>query len=1025
MVDALMSFRTDPPESREESLTRQFYDWEKRGRGWRVYPYPVELEPSFRPILLLDPGVDASGDDARLPTLLSRLFSRSSDLAAEESEPKRSNEYYRQLMAELDEPVICDNYDEPYKELHISLPRDIRVAMPLARQLLLSLGHCRHPIGFEVIGLRDGIDVQFAASDADFPVLRQQVAAYFPEFSLRGSYDRLSNCWKTNGICETVVDFGLSNEFMLPLSAVRSFEIDPLIAVAGALSEIYEDEIGVVQILFQKTRNDWATEIMDSVRFFDGTPFFSNAPEMIPMAKQKIADQLFSAVIRVAAKSDSYDRSLDILGGVSAAFSQLANPGGNELIPLSNDGYPDECHEGALLRRSTFRSGMILNSAELVSFVHPPSAAVRSEKLVRESGRTKAAPLIATGNSLIVGYNDHAQNVIPVSLSDDQRTRHMHLIGSSGSGKSTLLLSLIKQDLESGHGVCVIDPHGDLIDSAIGNVPDHRVDDVVVFDPSDSDHPVGFNILHAKTAQEKTILASDLVATFRRMSTSWGDVMDSVLANAILAFLESSRGGTLFDLKRFLVEKDFREGFLSTISDETVRYFWKEEFPLIAGKPQSSILIRLDAFLRQRVIRNIVCQRENKIDVRSIMDDRKILLVKLSQGLIGEENAYLLGTMLVSRLYQSALGRQDTRERPHFWLYLDEFQHFITPSMERILSGTRKYNLGLILAHQEFRQMQSRSQEVASSVLSNCYTRICFRLGDADSEKFANGFSFFDAKALQNLGVGEAIARIERADFDFNLKVNPMETDSSVTNDRARVVVAVSRAKYSTTLKDVEAQFPSLYERRPEAGKAFPAESTTCVPKNKSAQPLATKPIAENAENNESFREHRYLQNLVKRIGEDHGYRAEIEEQVFGGIGRIDVTLENDHARIACEIALSNSVVYETLNIQKCLAAGFDRIVVLSTDSKHVSRIKERAGVALNESQLTRVDFLQFENFHLFLDALSIANDAVVEKSPKVKGYGVTTSFADSSPAEAETKRNILHDIFSRAWKRTQKDKGE
>src|SRR5436190_4291680 len=156
------------------------------------------------------------------------------------------------------------------------------------------------------------------------------------------------------------------------------------------------------------------------------------------------------------------------------------------------------------------------------------------------------------------------------------------------------------------------------------------------------------------------------------------------------------------------------------------------------------------------------------------MDGKKILFIKLPQGLIGEENAFLLGTLLVSRLYQAALSRQDTLDRPYFWLYLDEFQNFITPSMEGILSGSRKYNLGLTLSHQEFRQLQSRNQEVASSVISNCYTRICFRLGDSDAEKFAGGFSFFDAKALQNLGIGEAVGRIERAEHDFNLTISPL-----------------------------------------------------------------------------------------------------------------------------------------------------------------------------------------------------------------------------------------------------------
>jgi hypothetical protein len=209
---------------------------------------------------------------------------------------------------------------------------------------------------------------------------------------------------------------------------------------------------------------------------------------------------------------------------------------------------------------------------------------------------------------------------------------------------------MIEQDLKTNQGLCVIDPHGDLIDSVIAHVPENRLKDVILFDPSDAEFPIGFNILQAGSELEKTLLSSDLIATFRRMSTSWGDVMDSVLANAILAFVESSRGGTLFDLKRFLIEKDFRLEFLKTVEDDTVRYFWLNEFPLIAGKPQSSILIRLDAFLRQKLVRNIVCQKENKINWREVMDNRKVLLIKLSQGAIGEENAFLLGTMLVSKL---------------------------------------------------------------------------------------------------------------------------------------------------------------------------------------------------------------------------------------------------------------------------------------------------------------------------------------------------------------------------------------
>lgn len=295
-------------------------------------------------------------------------------------------------------------------------------------------------------------------------------------------------------------------------------------------------------------------------------------------------------------------------------------------------------------------------------------------------------------------------------------------------------------------------------------------------------------------------------------ATSWGDVMDATLANAVLAILESDCGGTLLDLKRFLVEKSFREEFLHSVNDDEVRYFWTNEFPLVAGKPQASILIRLDQFLRQRIIRHIVCQKDNKLDFRSIMDDRKVLLVKLSHGMIGVENAHLLGTLIVTKLHQIALSRQDTTTRPFFAIYLDEFHNFVGPSIEPILSGIRKYNIGLSLSHQGFRQVQSQSQEVAASVIANCYTRICFRLGDADADRFASGFSHFDAADLQNLGIGEAIARVERADNDFNLKTSDpgkmddarLEAKRSKILNRARAIRDLSECGRRGSLADAK-----------------------------------------------------------------------------------------------------------------------------------------------------------------------------------------------------------------------------
>lgn len=300
----------------------------------------------------------------------------------------------------------------------------------------------------------------------------------------------------------------------------------------------------------------------------------------------------------------------------------------------------------------------------------------------------------------------------------------------------------------------------------------------------------------------------DLVAVFRRLSTSWGDQITTVLANAVLAFLESNEGGTLADLRRFLVEKSFRQKFLKTVTDPEVVYYWQKEFPLLTGKPQGPILTRLDSFLRPKLIRHMVCQKENRLNFADIMDRGKIFLAKLAQGAIGEENSYLLGSFLVSKFQQLALARQEQEaaSRRPFFLYVDEFHNFICPSIAPLLTGARKYRLGLVLAHQELRQLEKRDPEVASAVLTNPYTRVCFRVGDADARKLAEGFSHFEATDLMNLSTGEALCRVERTEWDFDFRTHPApEVEEFDAATCRRRVIENSRRRYATPRGQVEA----------------------------------------------------------------------------------------------------------------------------------------------------------------------------------------------------------------------------
>ena len=483
------------------------------------------------------------------------------------------------------------------------------------------------------------------------------------------------------------------------------------------MSELRPGELALFQVLFQPVKYPWPESIRRCVHGNNGRPLFVNRPELVDAAENKIKRSLYAAVVRIAVKTADEERTLQMACDLAGALNVFAHPQGNELIPLSNEEYNFEDHIEDVLLRQTHRTGMLLTSDELIGFVHLPGSAVRSPVLERDAGKSKAAPhIVRLNEGLLIGINEHLGESVPVRLSPDHRVRHMHVIGASGTGKSTLLFNLIRQDIENGQGVAVLDPHGDLIKRIMGIIPESRIDDVVLVDPSDDEYSVGFNILSAHSKTEKILLASDLVSVFQRWSTSWGDQMNSVLQNAISAFLESSRPGTIVDLLRFLVEPAFRNEFLTSVQDSAIVDYWRRSFPHLSGnKSIGSVLTRLDALLAQKPIRHMVSQQENRLDFAHIMDKGQILLARLPEGEIGRENSHLLGTLLVAKFQQIAMSRQaqDMAARRDFWLYIDEFANFITPSMAEILSSVRKYRIGLTLAHHNLHQLQ---QNAGSSV---------------------------------------------------------------------------------------------------------------------------------------------------------------------------------------------------------------------------------------------------------------------------------------------------------------------
>ena len=695
---------------------------------------------------------------------------------------------------------------------------------------------------------------------------------------------------------------------------------------------------------------------------------------------------------------------------------------------------------------------MLLNRDELLSLVHLPSPAVRSAKLVREKGTSKVAPDTVRREGVLLAHNVHAGETIDVQLSWEQRVRHLHVIGASGTGKSTLLFNLIRQDIKNGEGLAVLDPHGDLIEQILGIIPAERIKDVVLLDPSDEEYPIGFNILSAHSELEKRLLASDLASVFKRLSSSWGDQMHSVLTNAILAFLESSQGGTLADLRRFLIDTAFRERFLQSVSDPEVDYYWRRSFPQLGGnKSLGPLMTRLETFLGPKAIRYMVSQRENRLDFGNIMDGGKIFLAKLAQGLVGRENSYLLGSLLMSKFQEQAMSRQTQgiSERRPFWLYVDEFPHFISPSIAEILTGARKYNLGLTLAHQELRQLQ-QDPDVAGAVLSNAGTRIVFRVGDADAKVLAEGFSSFNADALRSLGTGEAICRVERSDHDFNLSVPlPEEKPDSIRAATTREqVIASSRAKYATLRAEVQAaemrQFEAfaVAETKP-AAKEKASEPTPSQPEAAISPPVVSVPppelpaipaevpkstvvtIPPPADLGRGGAQHQSIQQRLKEAAENLGFRATIEKMILDGQGSVDLALEKDGFGIACEITITTTTDHEFGNVKKCLRAGFVHVAVISPRAERLRQIEEAVTAALDATECSRIRYFLPDSFIAWLKG--IASSLPAPASPPAssvrttRGYKIRRKAAKVSEDERKAKEDIalkaIADSMKKHWK--------
>lgn len=407
-------------------------------------------------------------------------------------------------------------------------------------------------------------------------------------------------------------------------------------------------------------------------------------------------------------------------------------------------------------------------------------------------------------------------------IKSDDRRRHMYLIGKTGMGKSTVLENMIIDDIRSGRGVAVVDPHGDLAEKVMAYIPEERIKDVIYFNPADIDYPIAFNVVEQVDSRLQHLVASGLIGVFQKLwADSWGPRLEYILRNAILAILDYP-GSTLLGVVRMLSDKPYRKRVVANIKDPVVKAFWENEFTGYADKfaseAVSPIQNKVGQFLSSSLMRNIVGQIKSSIDLRKVMDEGKILILNLSKGRIGEDNSALLGAMMITKIQLAAMSRVDIpeEERRDFYLYIDEFQNFSTDSFANILSEARKYRLNLILAHQYIEQL---NEKVKPAVFGNVGTMISFRVGAADAEELAKEFlPTFNEEDLVNLPKYEMYLKLMIdgvASTPFSARGLPPLSKEEKTGQE-EIAIKWSRDYYATPRSEVEEQIVRWYQANAE-----------------------------------------------------------------------------------------------------------------------------------------------------------------------------------------------------------------
>ncbi len=530
--------------------------------------------------------------------------------------------------------------------------------------------------------------------------------------------------------------------------------------------------------------------------------------ETIKALEKKISKQLFSVNYRVLISAPNQMRADELIQIFTGSFDQFTAPRRNTLKAVRPRNQKEFIFQ-YIFRMFESSQNMLLGTDEMTSLFHFPTSATEIPRLKWLKSKESQPPTIMPKEGTLLGESRFRGERRPVMISDEDRRRHLYIIGQTGTGKTNLIVNLAVSDILKGKGVAVIDPHGDLIDSILGLIPQNRINDVIVFDPGDIMMPLGLNMLEYDFShpEQKTFISNEMLEIFRKLFPESGEALGPVfqqyMRNTIQLLMEDAPNepATLMDVPRLLTDEEFRNAKLARCQNPVVRDFWVREVAAVSGEASLSniapyITSKFNTFLANDYVRPIINQHKSAFSFREIMDSQKILLVNLSKGRIGNINADLLGMILVGKMLMSALSRVDIpqEERKDFNLYIDEFQNVTTDSISTILSEARKYRLNLVIAHQFIAQLQDK---IRDAVFGNVGSMVMFRVGSEDAEKLVKQvepvFSQNDLISIDNFNAFVKLLIDGQPARPFNMRVLPAPKGENAVRDRIK---EISRQKY-------------------------------------------------------------------------------------------------------------------------------------------------------------------------------------------------------------------------------------